>query len=433
MFRFSTWLCLSLLTSPLWAQTRMVPHVTPSAGDFKTELLLVNPSTTEQILDLMLFTADGTPLEPTSRTLAAGATQVLTPEDLAPGEVLSHFLVTNDSDIEITVSYQDAQGNNSAAHVETSTRQAVRWRIYPATLGDALDGLAIVNMDDQNRDIQVRQVGYDGVEIARATIANLNSKAKGLYLFNDFTTRAETWYEVFSPGPLALTALRFSTAGEGARFFWATAAVPLPALVENENQPPTITGQVDLSITAGTSLTLTLDQLTIEDPDNAPEDWVLMVADGTNYTRDGNTITPVDGFVGMLDVPVTCSDGISQSDSYLVQVTVTAAEDPRIGTVATLRNSATYGISGRAVIVDERTIRLENFSYNGGGPDVRVYLGLNNDFVNGPIISDSLSGTVFNNETLELTIPESVSLDDFNAISIWCTLFSISFSEGTFQ
>ena len=85
------------------------------------------------------------------------------------------------------------------------------------------------------------------------------------------------------------------------------------------------------------------------------------------------------------------------------------------------------------MIVDERTIRLENFSYHGGGLDVRVYLGVGNDFVNGPIISDILSGTVFNNETLELTIPESVSLDDFNAISIWCTLFSISFSEGVFQ
>ncbi|CAM2067349.1 DM13 domain-containing protein [Sulfidibacter corallicola] len=121
-------------------------------------------------------------------------------------------------------------------------------------------------------------------------------------------------------------------------------------------------------ITSGTSLTLSRDQLTIEDPHN----WVLMVGDGANYTRDGSTISPVDGFVRMLEIPVTCFDGIS----------------------------------GRAVIVDERTIRVGNFSYNGGGPDVRVYLGVGNDFVNGPIISDSLSGTVFNNETLELTIPE---------------------------
>ena len=107
----------------------------------------------------------------------------------------------------------------------------------------------------------------------------------------------------------------------------------------------------------------------------------------------------------MLDVPVTCFDGTSESAVYTVQVTVNAAVDARIGRVAELRESPTYGISGRAVIAGERLIRLENFSYNGGGPDVRVYLGQGNNFAAGPIISGTISGQVYNNDTLEFELP----------------------------
>ncbi|CAM2005288.1 DM13 domain-containing protein [Acanthopleuribacter pedis] len=434
MFRsFLTALFLSLLVSS-FAQTRMVPHVTPEGGDFETRFLLVNNSETAQFIELMLFTNDGTLIDTVRRDLEPGETRVEAPGDLAPGAVLSHFVVNNETPIEVTVSYQAAAGGNSAAHVGTSSRQAFRWRIYPATLGDAIDGLAVVNMDNQQQQVWVRQVGFDGSEIARARAADLAAKGKGLYLFNsDFTADADSFFEVFADGPLALTALRFSTVGEGARFFWETAAVGLVRLQESDNQAPAITGQEPLAVTAGESLTLSLEQLTIVDPDNGPEDFELRVAGGANYTLDGTTITPAEGFVGMLDVPVTCFDGTSESAVYTVQVTVNAAVDNRIGRVAELRESPTYGISGRAVIAGERLIRLENFSYNGGGPDVRVYLGQGNNFAAGPIISGTISGQVYNNDTLEFELPAGVTLDDFDSISIWCTLFSISFSEGTFE
>lgn len=424
---------LSVFTVAL-AQTRMVPHVTPEGGDFETRFLMVNNSETAQSIELMLFAADGNLIDTVTRELAAGETQTAAPADLAPGAVLSHFVVNNETPIEITVSYQDAAGGNSAAHIGTADRQAFRWRIYPATLSDAIDGLAVVNMDNQQQMVRVRQVTFAGEEIARADAADLGPKAKGLYLFNsDFTADANSYFEVFSEGPLAVTALRFSTVGEGARFFWETAAVGLVRLQESENQAPTITGQQDLSITAGDSLTLTTDLLTIVDPDNSPGDIELRIAEGTNYTVAGSTITPADGFVGMLDVSVTAFDGTGESAPYTVQITVNAAVDERIGRVAMLRESSTYGINGRAIIAGERLIRLENFSYNGGGPDVRIYLGRGNDFVNGPIISGTISGQVYNNATLEYELPEGVTLDDFDSISVWCTLFSISFSEGTFR
>ena len=135
----------------------------------------------------------------------------------------------------------------------------------------------------------------------------------------------------------------------------------------------------------------------------------------------------------MLNVPVRVNDGEADSENYNLQVVVTAPANPLIGKVATLRRSATYNISGRAVIVAENRIRLEDFNYNGGGPDVRVYLGQDGDFFNGPIISDPLNGQPYNNATVELTVPDGINLADYNGISIWCTIFSISFSEGTFE
>jgi len=363
----------------------------------------------------------------------AGETRFLSTSELFSQGSVSHFIVGNENEVAITVVYQEATGANSAAHVADSETQAVRWRIYPGTLDDVLGGLAGVNLDDTNRDIQVRQVSPEQGEIKRVTIFNLAQKGKGLYLFGDFEKRDDAWFEVFSSGPLALTALRFSQV-EGAGFFWETAAVPLPALIETTNQQPIITGQVPLSVSSGRSITVTLDDLMVTDPDNNyPDDFTLTVADGPSYNHEGNTITPFFDFLGLLTVPITVNDGTNDSEIYNLEITVTSPIDPRIGKVAVLSNSATYGIRGRATIIDEHTIRLEDFNYNGGGPDVRVYLGMDNDFINGAVISGTISGTVFQDATMDLTIPDGYPLSEFNAISIWCTLFSISFSDGIFE
>ena len=430
------WMTLALFSLSLFsfAQTRMVPHVTPVDGAFTTDFIFTNGEVVEQTVQIMPFALDGSALDVFDLVLAPGETRFFTTPELFPAGSVSHFIIGNPNEAAVTVVYQDAAGENSAAHLTTSSTQAFRWRIYPGMLDDVLDGLAVVNMDDQAQAIHVRQVSFDGEELSRATPLNLEQKAKGLSLFQEFERRSDAYFEVFAEGPLALTALRFSTVGEGARFFWETAAVPLPQLVETANQPPVITGQAELGVVAGEPLELTLAQLTVVDPDNDfPADFTLQVSDGDNFSRSGSVITPDADFAGVLTVPVTVNDGLADSEVYNLMVNVTAPADPRIGRVAVLRNSPTYGISGRAVIVDERTIQLQNFNYNGSGPDVRVYLGVDNDFINGPIITGPINGTVRQNATVDLPLPDDVTLDDFNSISIWCTIFNFSFSEGIFR
>ena len=76
------------------------------------------------------------------------------------------------------------------------------------------------------------------------------------------------------------------------------------------NDAPVITGQNPLNTPEETALTITLNELTVTDPDNTyPDDFTLTVQDGTNYSRAGNTITPSVDFNGTLTVPVTVNDG----------------------------------------------------------------------------------------------------------------------------
>ncbi|WP_185962636.1 DM13 domain-containing protein [Thalassomonas sp. M1454] len=91
-----------------------------------------------------------------------------------------------------------------------------------------------------------------------------------------------------------------------------------------------------------------------------------------------------------------------------------------------------HNVAGDAVINDDCTITISNFYYDGGGPDVFVYTGVNGDFANGYKISEQLNGREYNGETLTLKLPEGLSLDDFTGLSIWCVDFNADFGNLEF-
>ncbi len=79
-----------------------------------------------------------------------------------------------------------------------------------------------------------------------------------------------------------------------------------------------------------TALEITLNDLTVTDPDNTyPDDFTLTAQDGENYTRTENSITPIENFVGDLSVAVTVNDGAA--DSEVFNVVVTVASDAKSG------------------------------------------------------------------------------------------------------
>ena len=90
------------------------------------------------------------------------------------------------------------------------------------------------------------------------------------------------------------------------------------------NDAPVITGQAPLTMLVDTSLGIVFANLTVTDPDNTyPTGFTLTVLDGTNYTHVGNTITPTTGYIGALTVPVKVNDGVADSNTYNLNVSVT--------------------------------------------------------------------------------------------------------------
>ena len=86
-------------------------------------------------------------------------------------------------------------------------------------------------------------------------------------------------------------------------------------------------------------------------------------------------------------------------------------------------------------ILDEKTILVEHFTYDGTAPAVYFYLGASDssvDFANGLQI-EPLLDRAYSDETLLLTLPAGYTLDGYHAISVWCALASVNFSSASFE
>ncbi|OQX24944.1 MAG: hypothetical protein BWK80_18215 [Desulfobacteraceae bacterium IS3] len=132
-----------------------------------------------------------------------------------------------------------------------------------------------------------------------------------------------------------------------------------------KNTRPQITGQKELSIPAETPFTVMLNDLSVNDSDNIfPNDFTLQVGDGDNYSREGNTVTPMSGFIGTLRIPVTVNDGQDNSEVFFLSVSVSKPENVQIITGKV--------IFPRDALIGE-TARMTAFSASrNSGNDVQI-------------------------------------------------------------
>ena len=102
----------------------------------------------------------------------------------------------------------------------------------------------------------------------------------------------------------------------------------LEILVTPVNDAPVITGQSTLEIAEGSSISLSLQDLTVTDPDNSyPEDFTLVIQGGEHYTYSDNTVTPSADFAGMLTVNVVVNDGTVNSEPFGLEISVIPVND----------------------------------------------------------------------------------------------------------
>jgi hypothetical protein len=103
----------------------------------------------------------------------------------------------------------------------------------------------------------------------------------------------------------------------------------------------------------------------------------------------------------------------------------------KIGQLANL-STRSHNVKGQAKIIDDCTIEISNFSYDGLGlSKVFVYGGKGGNYAAGFPVGNNLRGTVFNNQTLKVTMQPG-DLDKLDGISIWCADANANFGDGTF-
>lgn len=110
---------------------------------------------------------------------------------------------------------------------------------------------------------------------------------------------------------------------------------------------------------------------------------------------------------------------------------------PQVGWQAELVTDISHDVGGTATIVDEDTLRIDNFTYDGGGSAVYFYLAtVENDtaFENGLRIGTLLSDIVFdgNQGPLLVDLPVGETLEGYHGFSVWCEARASNFGSGTF-
>lgn len=183
-------------------------------------------------------------------------------------------------------------------------------------------------------------------------------------------------------------------------------AIPAPALSLSSTNPGAITLDISNISTGGTYYIEQNDQLTTND-------W-----------------QEVDTFEGLIGNTNWVAQATNSTSFYRV---VADPYNAKVGQSAMLSTVA-HNVSGTAHIVNNRTVELRNFYYDGGGIVVKVYVSPNTSYgTSGTAISEDIFGTAYTNATLVLDLPESVNLDDASYISIWCVAAGVSFGDGMFQ
>jgi lysophospholipase L1-like esterase len=124
------------------------------------------------------------------------------------------------------------------------------------------------------------------------------------------------------------------------------------------NDAPVITSQKTLSINEDNSILLKLSDFTVFDPDSDPSTFQLVVLTGTNYTVNGNTVTPALNYFGNLIVNVAVRDASLQGASYPALITVNGIND-----------SPVYISQPQIVIDEDNTYVVNLINFNITDPD----------------------------------------------------------------
>ncbi len=131
-----------------------------------------------------------------------------------------------------------------------------------------------------------------------------------------------------------------------------------------------------------------------------------------------------DAVAGDLDDALATEDGCGDSCT---------ADSSLVGERFSLVGRA-HDVAGALVVVDDSTLGLEDFAFDGGGIDVRAIVAPTvaelSDADAYVVLSEDLRRPGgYDGASLRFPLPDGLSVDDVGAFSIWCVPFGASFGD----
>jgi len=124
-----------------------------------------------------------------------------------------------------------------------------------------------------------------------------------------------------------------------------------------------------------------------------------------------------------------------------------SAEPVKIGDIETLH----HAVSGELWALDDKTLQVKNFVYDGAGPDAFFWVGsegspASTDESKTAILAHPFKGvhyayrddsapvlTAASNEQVTLILPEHMKVSDLKWFSVWCRKFTVDFGNIIFD
>ncbi len=109
------------------------------------------------------------------------------------------------------------------------------------------------------------------------------------------------------------------------------------------------------------------------------------------------------------------------------------ATHPHVGWTTEL-STLFHMVSGTATIVDDCTIVVEDFHFDGNGIEVRWWGQVDGSYKPGMSLSEDLYNfpVGFVGTTQTISLPDGVTFDDIEGVSVWCVAVGVSFGDGVF-
>ncbi len=171
-----------------------------------------------------------------------------------------------------------------------------------------------------------------------------------------------------------------------------------------------------------------------DDDDTTGDDDDTTGDDDDTTGDDDDSAGDDDDSAGDDDTAGDDDDTAGDDDDAPVSACGGSATHARVGSTAVLVNHF-HDISGTATIVDDCTVRIDAFGFDGNGINVQIYAGQGGNYSSGFSLSENLVNFPigYQNETLWLTLPITRTLDEVDGLSVWCVPVGVSFGDGLFS